>query len=127
MFGKGRSIRVLAAFVVAFPVAVTARPGGELQPDERRDLAEEAKKLDAQAFALYHQGQLQEATAALEKDSAILRWLYPTGHADLANNLNNLGLLLKKRWRNDAYLARHWLSPLFRISPGRVDRWPSPY
>jgi CHAT domain-containing protein/Flp pilus assembly protein TadD len=77
-------------------VVVTARSGGELKPEERRALAEEAKKLDAQAFALYRRGKLAEATTALKKGSTILRRLYPNGgHADLAINHNNLGLLLK--------------------------------
>jgi hypothetical protein len=90
MFGKGIGIRVLASVFAVLLVAAGARAGGELTPEQRRALEDEARKLNEQGVALLRQGKLPAATAAVEKALAMNRRLYPKDHPNLATNLNNL-------------------------------------
>ena len=96
MSSKGMGIRVLA--VLAVTLAAAAAPAGdELTPERRRQLEQEARQLNEQAFTLYGRGKLPEAVAAAEKALTLRRRLHPKDHPDLAVSLNNLGgMLLEK-------------------------------
>jgi CHAT domain-containing protein/Tfp pilus assembly protein PilF len=68
--------------------------------DERKRLLDRAAKVNQQAVSLYQRGQYSQATRLLREGLRILekaypKEQYPNGHADLANNLGNLGSLLQ--------------------------------
>jgi CHAT domain-containing protein/Tfp pilus assembly protein PilF len=97
MFGQATRIQALMSLLAAFLITAGARAGGELTPEKRRALEQEASKLNAQAGALNGQGKLPEAIAAAEKALALRRRLHPKGHPNLAFSLNRLGFLLDAR------------------------------
>jgi CHAT domain-containing protein/Tfp pilus assembly protein PilF len=98
-------LALLAAAWVCWPLRLPAQgkqPAKELTKAERAKLEKEAAELQEKAIALYQRAKLVEATGLLERSLAMRRKLYPQerfpqGHPDLAESLNNLGLLLKAR------------------------------
>jgi CHAT domain-containing protein len=89
-------VLVLAAVLAG---AAWAQP---LPPDERSQLAEQARTLSAEAYQRVQEGRYADALAPAEKALRLYRQLYPRerfpdGHAHLANSLNNLGYLLVLR------------------------------
>ncbi len=87
-----------AAGVLGVVLAVAAGAGespGELTAEQRKRLEGEANELNERGLALYQRRDYAGAVALLEQALELRRKLHPLGHADVATNLNNLGVLLR--------------------------------
>jgi tetratricopeptide (TPR) repeat protein len=106
----------------------------ELSPTERARLEKQAARLDDRAHALYGQGRYPEATKLLQEALAINRKLYPKehypqGHADLAECLSGLDVLLRAQgeygealdYCRQALHMRQQLYPKDRYPHGHPD------
>jgi CHAT domain-containing protein len=74
----------------------------ELTPAQRKELEQRAKEANQQAIQRYQEGKYRDATKLAEEVLTLRRRLYPNkeypdGHPDLAQSLNNLGVLLHAR------------------------------
>jgi tetratricopeptide (TPR) repeat protein len=106
----------------------------EPTPDQRQKLVQEARQANARVLQLFQQGRLVDAEKLCRQAISLCRRLYPrdqypSGHADLANLLHNLGSLyqevgLLERAESplrEALAMRRNLYPRARFPGGNVD------
>jgi CHAT domain-containing protein len=75
-------------------------PKGKPTPEQRTQLQKQAKDLEEEVLALFQKGRWSEALKLESQALAMRQQLYPRdqypqGHPELAESLNNLGLLLQ--------------------------------
>src|SRR5262245_35009201 len=94
--------RILWVLLLGLALAGGEPAWAEAEPsaEQRRQLEQKARALNDQAVQRYQEGRFSEATKLLEQALALYKALYPKGkdpqaHPDLANSLNNLGVVMK--------------------------------
>jgi CHAT domain-containing protein len=86
---------------------------------QRKQLVERARALSQEVNRRYFAQQLPQAEESSRQLVALFRELYPAGHPDLANSLNNLALILQGQGRPAAAepLYREALTMYKRLYP----------
>ena len=125
---------LLSALTGSLLLAQEPKKEPELTKEERAKLEAEAKSATEEGTKLYQAGRFPDAEARFRKVLEARRKLYPAskfpdGHPDLAESLNNLGLLLQAQNKfalaeplyRDSLTMYQKLYPLARFPDGHDD------